>query len=656
MNYLDSVVLLLLVAVISVAVCRRFQIPTMLGYLIAGFIAGPGALGILSETPATEFVGEIGIVFLMFSIGLEFSLSKLKAMKDLVLGLGSMQVVFTILFFMAVLMNTGASWEYAFTLGAAFAMSSTAIVSKILGERSEINLKFGQMTMGVLLMQDIMAVPIMILIQSIGGGGEELMSLLLFAMLKMAAVLVVLLFLGEKLMRPWFRFIARQEIRELFMLNVLLVILGVAYLTSLAGLSLALGAFVAGILIAETQYRFQVEDDIKPFKDILLGFFFITVGMKLDLMLLAENYIIIIIFVAALIVMKAFIVFLVAARRHDKKDSFMAATYLGQGGEFGFVILSMGIQANLLDSQYAQIGTASILISMLVSPFVMKLAPKMKNAIFKTTWDEKSVDLHSMLVENMNKNEHVLIIGYGRAGQIVARLLQQQKITYYALDLSTDRVQAARLSGEPVAYGDAKRRDILMASGLKRAKLVVITMHSVKESEHIVDLVMKLRPTLPVIVRSVLDESIEPLMNLGAEEVVTDNREIGLGLATETMLYYGLPFRQVYDAIRQVRSNKYTSLNGLFLSSNEIVESQDAGLLYRDSLLVYPDSFICGKKIKDIPFKSLKVGLLGIRRNLHQIAEPDDELVIEPNDVIMVLGVPDSVRAVEAFMSEGPGI
>lgn len=513
------------------------------------------------------------------------------------------------------------------------------------------------MTMGVLLMQDIAVVPIMILMHALAGDSSSLWMDLAMAMLKMAVVLVVLLYLGEKLMRPWFNLVAKQEHSELFVLNVLLVTLGVAYLTELAGLSLALGTFVAGMLIAETQYRFQVEDDIRPFRDILLGFFFITVGMKLNISVLLDNYGKILSFVFMLLVLKAVIVYVVAqwGKHGSKKDSFQSALYLAQGGEFGFVLLTLAFKDGLIHSETAQIGTAAILLSMLVSPFIINLAPWLSEKIFKSAWDEKSVDLHQILVENMGKDDHVILVGFGHAGQTVARLLQNENINYFVLDLDAERVQSARLAGEPIAYGDAKRKDILLAAGLNRARMVVLTGHAYKESEHILSVIMALRPTLPVIVRSSNEEYIGALDERGAAGIVSDDREIGLVLASETMLNYGMPFYQVYNIIRHVRQDKYSMLKNLYLGEDEIAQAQDTKHLYRDSLQVTANAHAIGKKLDTLPLSRLKIGLIGVRRGMQQIKDFNDDFTLQESDVLMVIGLPAAVKELEEVILSGEG-
>lgn len=545
---LAHVVIVLLVSVITVIYCRKFNIPSMLGYLLVGFIAGPGMFSLIPKSHATDYLGEIGIVFLMFSIGLEFSLPKLKAMKKLVFGLGGLQVVISMLAIMGILMLMGTPFNWAFAVSGALAMSSTAIVSRILSEKTELGQPHGQMSMGVLLMQDIAVVPLMILIPALAGGSEgNLWAELGWAGLKMVVTLGVLFFVGNKMMSPWFRMVAKRKSSELFMINVLLVTLGVAYLTELEGLSLALGAFVAGMLLSETEYRFQVEDDIRPFRDILLGFFFITVGMKLDIQALVNNWQMILVLLAMLVVLKALIVFLIAFRmRHPVGDSMKAALYLAQGGEFGFVMLAISSKINMVSPELEQAATAAVLLSMIIAPFLLGSSDKIINRFIKSNWDMKALDLHNMLVETMRKSDHVLIIGFGRGGQTVGRILAQENIPYFALDLAVERVQVARSAGEPVAFGDAKRREVLEAAGLARAKMVVLTLNNMAETKHVVNHIIALHPTMPIYARAIDDDYVKNLTEMGVEEAVSDTKETSLALASYAMLANGSPYSHVH--------------------------------------------------------------------------------------------------------------
>ncbi|MDH5553238.1 MAG: monovalent cation:proton antiporter-2 (CPA2) family protein, partial [Nitrosomonas sp.] len=344
-NALQPVLILLAIAVLAVVVFRQLRLPPMLGYLLAGVIIGPHALGWIPENEETRHLAEFGVVFLMFSIGLEFSLPKLVTMKRIVFGFGTAQVFLTILVVMLVAWVIGLDWRVGLALGFALSMSSTAIVIKMLAERLELNSNHGRQIIGVLLFQDLAVVPFLIIIPVLGSamGSADIDYTVVFAiaLLKATVVLSLILFFGQRLMRPWFHLVAKQRSSELFVLNVLLITLGLAWLTEAAGLSLALGAFLAGMLISETEFRYQVEDDIKPFRDILLGLFFITIGMLLDVQVVIDNFLWVVIMLVALIVFK--VILITGLSRLFGADSTVAAKTgmnLAQGGEFGFVLLA----------------------------------------------------------------------------------------------------------------------------------------------------------------------------------------------------------------------------------------------------------------------------------------------------------------------------
>lgn len=656
MHTLGPIVIVLLVAVLSVSVCRRFNIPAMLGYLVVGFIAGPGVLRLIPQTTETAYLGEIGIVFLMFSIGLEFSLPKLRAMRNLVFGLGGSQVVLTILIISLTVYFFDKDFLTGFAIAAALAMSSTAIVSKLLSEKVELGQQHGQMVMGVLLMQDIAVVPIMILLPALAAHSDAIWIDMLVALVKMIAVLSLLLYFGQKLMRPWFLIVAKMHSGELFMVNVLLVTLGIAYLTELAGMSLALGAFVAGMLISETEYKFQVEDDIRPFRDILMGFFFITVGMKLKLEVLFDSFALVATLFFLVVVVKGLIVFAASKRlKHSSKDSLKTALYLAQGGEFGFVLLTLASTSklNLISSEVEQAAIAAILLSMLVAPFIIENSSKIVSKLIKSSWDFQSVDLQKILVESMNKIDHVLILGYGRSGQVVARILDTADVKYFALDLDADRVHVACEAGEPVAFGDAKQKEILTAAGILRAKAVIITQDDYHETERILASVMSLTPTIPVIVRSVDDSNIAALRTKGADEVVCEVMEGSVVLASQTMLNLGIPFNTVMRQMRTVREQQYALLRGFFRgsSSDETIDEEQQERLLSISLPV--GSFAIGLSTDALPLDDFGVRLKSIRRKAGKHNQPLNDFILETDDILVTLGKPNDLARLEAWLLQG---
>lgn len=650
---LGPIVMILLVAVLAAIICRRLNIPTMLGYLVVGFIAGPGWLHLINQNHATDFIGEIGITFLMFSIGLEFSIGKLKAMRRLVLGLGGLQVALTLTALFLIFAIMGIKLTWAFTLAAAMTMSSTAIVSRIMVEKNELGQHYGHMIMGVLLMQDIAVVPLMILFPAIAHSSDGLFLQMGKALLTMIVALGLLLVVGSKIMPSWFRLIARTKSSELFMINVLLVTLGVAYLTQLAGLSLALGAFVAGMLISETEYRYQVEDDIRPFRDILLGFFFITIGMKLNIQVLQSSWMMVLIMLGLLLILKAVVIFGACYYMKEKStDGVKTALYLAQGGEFGFVMLAIGGSLKLISLNLQQTAIAAILLSMMLAPFIMKSTDKILKLMVKRSWDEQAVDLQSILVETMNKTDHILIIGFGRCGQNIARILQQENTPYYALDLDAERVATAKTAGEPVTFGDAKRQEVLQAAGLKRANMVLITIKNTAEAKHILNNIMLIIPTMPVIVRVGNDDSIPAFTNMGADDIVSDEKESSLTLASQALLSSGKPFEEVYEIMQKIRQNRYQALEGLFAGSNDEISGEHLHY-YRQAFTLPPDAYLVGKSINDLPLDKLKIKLLSVRRNAHQLRTFDDQFRFKNQDTLVLLGPRDKVILFENWSLQG---
>ncbi|UOO82534.1 cation:proton antiporter [Uruburuella testudinis] len=652
---LAPIVIVLLVAVLTVIVCRRLNIPSMLGYLLVGFIAGPGMLHLIPQTSATDYLGEIGIVFLMFSIGLEFSLPKLQAMRKLVLGLGGMQVVLTVALILGILMLQGTPFAWAFAVAGALAMSSTAIVSRILAEKTELGQPHGQMAMGVLLMQDIAVVPLMILLPALAGSSDNLWLALGLAALKMVLTLGLLFVVGSRVMTPWFRLVAKQKSSELFMINVLLVTLGVAYLTELEGLSLALGAFVAGMLLSETEYRFQVEDDIRPFRDILLGFFFITVGMKLDIAALREGWQTVLMLLGILLLLKALVIFLIARYlRHNIANSMKSAMYLAQGGEFGFVILAVSHSLDLLSIELEQAATAAILVSMILAPFILNASDRVVNKLVKSTWDMKAVDLQNMLIDTMNKSEHVLIVGYGRGGQTIGRILAQENIPYYALDMDAERVRIAHGAGEPVSFGDAKRREVLEAAGLGRAQMVVITLNNMAETKHVLNNIMSMHPTMPVHVRAVSDDYLQTFTEMGAEEAVSDTKETSLALASYAMLGAGRSYQHVHQVMMNIRRSRYQMLEDLFVGSDDEAGFYDErNSVTRYAFALPEEARAIGSPIHALPLAHLNVRLLFVRRNTHQLAQFDEDFRLQAGDILVVAGHQEKIISFENWSLQG---
>ena len=434
----------------AVVVFRRFNLPPVLGYLFVGSVIGPHALNLMDDIHRAESLAEFGVVFLMFSIGLEFSLPKLFSMKRIVFGLGLLQVVVTMVLAAGLIMLMGVNWQLGIALGGVFAMSSTAVITKLLAERMQLDSPHGREIMGVLLFQDLAVVPLLVIIPSLTQPPEKLAVLLGIALLKAVVVLAVILVFGQRLMRKWFHFVARAKSSEVFILNVLLITLSLATITELAGLSLALGAFVAGMLISETEYKFQVEEDIKPFRDVLMGLFFVTIGVKLDLHILVGLWWQVLLALVALLVIKALIVGLLSWRLGSSPgNSIRSALWLCAGGEFGFVLLGEIVR---LPRDIQQIALTVLVLSMLIAPFIIQYSERIVVRFVASEWLMRSMQLTKIAVQSMGAEKHAILCGFGRVGQNIARVLEQTGFEYIALDLDPVRIRAGRQAGEPVVF------------------------------------------------------------------------------------------------------------------------------------------------------------------------------------------------------------
>src|SRR4051794_20493461 len=570
---LPSVLVLLASSVVAVALCRRLRLPPIVGYLATGLALGPHALGIAANPEETRHLAEFGIVFLMFSIGLEFSLAKLSTMRRVVFGLGGVQVLATLAIAVAITLALDAGWQAGVALGAVAAMSSTAIVSKLLAERGELDSPHGRQVIGVLLFQDLAVVLLIVLVpalaQPAGGVGIAVGVALGKAVLALGLVVLV----GPRLMRAWLGLVARLRSNELFVLNVVLIILLLAYLTGLAGLSLALGAFLAGMLISETEYRFQGEEDIKPFRDVLLGLFFVTVGMLLDLRLVvAQPGVVAPVFLALVIGKAALVVLLSKAFGTPTGTALRVALALAQAGEFGFVLLALAGSAQIVAPQLLQPFLAAMILSMLSAPFLIGASDTIVLRVSRSEWMLRSLELHRIAAQSVDIERHVIVLGYGRNGQRLSRLLDAEGVRHVALDLDPERVREAALAGERVVFADCSRREALVAAGIARAAAVVVTFADVGAALRVLAHIHALNPAVPVIVRARDEPDIVRLTDAGATEVVPEAFESGVMLASHTLVVVGVPFSRVMRCVSQVRDEKYSLLRGLFAGSADVGE------------------------------------------------------------------------------------
>jgi CPA2 family monovalent cation:H+ antiporter-2 len=613
---------------------------------------GPNALGLVANTEAQRFLGELGVVFLMFSVGLEFSLPQLTAMRRNVLGFGGSQVAAVMALGVAACVALGLTWRQGLIVGGILAMSSTAIISKTLSERMQLSSEYGRQVMGVLLFQDLAVIPLLVLIPALALPGDAIAGAITVALIKAGVVLAIVLYVGQRVMRPLFDLVARQKSSELFVIFVLLVTLLLAWITEQAGLSLVLGAFLAGMLISETEYRYQVEDYIKPFRDLLLGLFFVTIGMLLDSReLLAHLAAVLSLFV--MILAGKFLVIFVLARLFaiTKPAALRASLTLAPAGEFGFVLLALSQRDNALPEAAAQVVLGATLLSMLVAPLILARTERIVLYFVESEWTQRAVALHQLAVKAMATRGHVIVCGYGRSGQALAHFLEREKLPLIALDSDPERVREAAAAGESVVFGDASRREVLVAAALSRASAVVVSFADTPKALAILAHVHELRPELPVIVRTFDDTDVARLKAAGAAEVVAEVVEGSLMLATQTMMQLGLPLNRVLRRLRDVRRERYSSMGGFFPGVTDQESDADAPILR--TILVGPDAAAVGKTLGALNLAMMEVTVTAVRRKGAREINPSPETRLAAGDVLVLLGTQGRLARAEIRVLQG---
>jgi CPA2 family monovalent cation:H+ antiporter-2 len=641
-------------AVLIVWLFRRLQLPAILAYLVAGVLVGEHGLALAQEHVDYEHFAELGIVFLLFTLGLEFSLPKLLAMRHLVVTVGSLQVIISLVLFMLVAMFFGQSFAAAITIGGILALSSTAIVIRQLSESGGMKKKSGQLSVAVLLFQDVAVVPLLIVIPLLAQGGDSsFIMALLFALVKGVFVVSLLLFAGKWLLPRLFNLVAQVRTDELFVLTTLLVTLVASALTQWFGLSMALGAFLAGMMLGESQYKHQLEADIRPYRDILLGLFFVTVGMKLNVGVVFSSPLIIISLLICFMAVKILVVVLLAKRAGESsKDAWAAGIMLAQMGEFGFVLIALASQVEVLPDTTASILLGTGVLSMAITPYMINHARTWALWLSK----EKQLDTQALeeLPQNTSLHDHVIICGFGRIGQTVSRFLKQESIDFVAIDIDPLRTTKAREAGENVLFGSSRQAELLHAAKLSKAKLVVIAFGEDKQSLDVIQKVRALAPDVPILVRTRNDDQLDELHAAGANEVVPESLEGSLMLVSQVLSLSGVPFSRIVRRVQKERKNHYNHLHGFFQGEHTDM-SPDAidRIEFAHAIILVDDSFATGKSIRSLKLDESRVFVIALRRNNIESEEPDLDTILLAQDTLIVRGKPRRVERAERFVQEG---
>ena len=647
-----KIILLMITAVFCISLFKRLHLPAVLAYLIAGVIVGPSVTSLYANPQDMHLLAEIGIVFLLFSLGLEFSLPKLMAMRNLVFGVGLSQMLLTTIVFSAIAYWFGVGLQAAVIIGGMVALSSTAIVIKQVTEMGILNNQRTQLAISVLLFQDIAVVPFLIVIPLLTADTETSLAFVLgLALLKGILVVAILLSAGKWLL-PWvFREVARTRTDEVFVLTTILVALLAAGLTYSFGLSMALGAFLAGMMLGESQYKYQLEADIRPFRDILMGLFFITVGMQLDLSVLFHYGYVILPGVALLMLVKVVLVRLSARLFHDNGvDAWSAGVKLCQIGEFSFVMASMATSHDVITSTQSSILVSMGIISMAVTPMLIDRSLSLAQRVM----NRKGIEMSATVVDTGDLSGHVVICGFGRVGQSVARMLKIERIPFVAIDIDPIRVQESRNAGEPLIFGDATQKDILHGAGIASAKLVLISFDQPDKAVQVIDAVQRLAPEVGTMVRTKKDYELDKLYEVGATQVVPEQQEGSLMLVSQVLHYAGVPMSRILKRIRAERRGRYDHMHGFYPGeTTEITYNTEDKLEFMHAVMVNNTAYGIGKTLEELNLSRMRVSIKGLRREGKEIESPEALLELVAGDVLVISGKPRRVERAERFLLEG---
>ncbi len=655
MHLLSDIVIIFGLSIAVLFLFHRFRLPSIVGFLLTGIIAGPHGLGLIKAVNEVEILAEVGVVLLLFAIGMEFSLKNLMQIKRLVLVGGSLQVFLTILAFFGISLKTGYSPGSAVFIGFLMALSSTAIVLKLLQERSEVTSPHGRISLGVLIFQDIIIVPMMLFIPILAGmSANPGMSLVL--LLAKGVGIIIMVILSARWIVPAILYqITRTRSRELFLLSIVVMCFGIAWLTYKAGLSLALGAFLAGLIISESEYSHQALGNIIPFRDVFTSFFFISVGMLLNLGYLLGNPLTILLIALCVIFLKSAIAWFAAVLLgFPLRTTILAALALCQVGEFSFILSKAGSEYGLFSGENYQLFLAVSVVSMALTPFVIALAPRLADLVSRLPVPEK---LRGGLLPiegavTIADKDHLIIVGFGLNGRNLSRAAKIASIPYTIIEMNPETVLAEKARGEPIFYGDATHQAVLEHANIKDSRILVVAINDAPAARRICELARKLNPALCIIVRTRFIEEMKPLYELGANEVIPEEFETSVEIFTRVLNKYLVPRDQIERFISEVRADGYEMLRTSYSGSLPVSEIQiNLPGFEISALKVHEKSPVAGKSLAQTELRKIfGVTLLLIRRGSEMLPNPSGEIVINSGDLLVVIGTPAGIQEVQTVL------
>lgn len=649
--------LTLLLASVPIAfLFHRLRLPTIAGFMITGIVIGPYGLGLISDVHAIELMAEIGVALLLFTIGLEFSLHRLLEMKRLVLLGGGLQVVITVLLATLIVYWRGRSVNQAIFFGFLIALSSTAIVLKTYIDRAEIDAPHGRAGVGILLFQDLSIVPMMLMIPVLSGRDGTSPGRITTTFVTALVAIAIIILATRKVVPFLLQHIVRLRSPEVFIISIVLLCLGTSWLTAQFGLSLALGAFIAGMVVSETEYSHQIVADILPFRDVFNSLFFISIGMLLSISALVSHIGGVLVLVIGLIVGKALIVLLVVRfLGYSLRVSTMTGLGLAQIGEFSFVLAKMAVPDGLLPDADYQLFLAASILSMIATPFLIRLAPRLGYALQSLSGPGSALEpnVPSYQPDEKELRGHVVIVGYGLNGRNLAKVLRRTGVPYLVLELNGDAVRNARAEGERVIYGDATRREVLHQVGIEEARVLVLAISDPVATRHTVWLGREMRPDIHIIVRTRYMSELADLYDLGADEVIPEEFETSIEIFSRVLKELGIPRHITQRQVAAIRNEGYEMLRMPSLPAVDMTEIAEAlGAAATETFVVTPDCPASGKSIGEIQLRTRTgVSVIAIIHDGITEINPGPDNVLNPEDVLVLIGKPDNIdRAIDTCL------
>jgi len=654
---LTSLLLLLGTSTALIVLLYRLHIASLLAFLITGALFGPTGLGVIDDPEELAAIAELGLTFLLFILGLEFSLPRLIALRNTVFRLGSMQMLVCSFIFFLVLQLTGLDWQIALILAGGFSLSSTAIVSGELSNLGLLKKRHGEIAIGILLFQDLAAIVLLVAVPLVSSQSEGFsLGGLLFTIIEGLVLLAAFFFTSRYLLPHLLREIATQKSDQLLVLAALVIVLLSAMLTSSIGLSMELGAFLAGMMLGDTRFKHQLEADIRPFRDLLLGLFFITIGMLVDLGQLVSFWPYLLLGGLLLMITKALLITgVVKLLGESWRSAIPAGLTLAQGSEFLFALLALSVRSQLVNQNVASNLITIVIISMVMTPLLIKHAPNLVDSFISRIGNKTLQATNDEIFDQeIKKKNHILILGFGRVGQTIARFLRPLNIDYLVLETDDIRIKEASAADEPIFYGDSSRIDILKAAGAANASIVVVTFDDTDLATKIIENVKNINSSIPVLVRTRDDSHLEELLAAGAEEVIPETHEASLTMVSHLLLMVEYPDIMVHSIIDKARRDRYRMLKGFYHGERLGFlgkKSQSSAIIHAVNL---PEgAFVCGKKIAEL-LLPMDINILDIHRdNLVISAEQNQDLVLQHGDIVVLRGLLDQLDAGESYLLQG---